>query len=203
MAPLLFLQWKLTSTLISLSLSLVYTYNYTHTHTHTHVRMSSTAAVYFMPCSMRATATSTGALPSPATQCTATHPSGWSRNVSSITSIHFLMISAGGAAPSSNGQSCRAIGVCVCVCVCVVIVGHTTELSDLPQLGFLPQWGSLCCKRDHSTSQPPWHCVSWAPGECMGKMVWHSHGERSQGIDIHEYCTISTILFIFTNHSHF
>ena len=74
--------------------------------TYTYVLIISTAAVYFMPCSMSATATSTGALPNPATQWTATHPSGFTRNVSSITSSHFLMISAGGAAPSSNGQSC-------------------------------------------------------------------------------------------------
>ena len=33
-----------------------------NTHTHTYFLMSSTAAVYFIPCSMSATATSTGAL---------------------------------------------------------------------------------------------------------------------------------------------
>ena len=46
----------------------------------TYCRMSSTASSYFRPSSMSASATSTGALPSPATQCTATQAEGSARN---------------------------------------------------------------------------------------------------------------------------
>lgn len=42
----------------------------------THSRIISTAASYFRPSSIKATATKTGARPSPATQWTATHASG-------------------------------------------------------------------------------------------------------------------------------
>lgn len=42
--------------------------------------MRATASSNLSPSSMRAIATKTGALPRPATQCTATHASGDSRN---------------------------------------------------------------------------------------------------------------------------
>lgn len=44
----------------------------------TYSRINSTAASYLRPSSIRASATSTGALPKPATQCTATQASGFS-----------------------------------------------------------------------------------------------------------------------------
>lgn len=44
----------------------------------TYSRIISTAASYFNPSSISANATKTGALPKPATQCTATHASGFS-----------------------------------------------------------------------------------------------------------------------------
>lgn len=57
----------------------------------THSLMSSTASSYFIPNSMRASATRTGALPRPATQWTATHASGlstnWLRTISNHLSI--------------------------------------------------------------------------------------------------------------------
>lgn len=47
---------------------------------YTYSLINATASSYFNPNSIRASATKTGALPSPATQCTATHASGDSRN---------------------------------------------------------------------------------------------------------------------------
>lgn len=45
-------------------------------HCTTYFRMSSTASSYFIPSSISANATKTGALPKPATQCTAIHVFG-------------------------------------------------------------------------------------------------------------------------------
>lgn len=53
-------------------------FNYKVQNTYSLIR--ATASSYLSPSSMRATATRTGALPRPATQCTATHASGDSRN---------------------------------------------------------------------------------------------------------------------------
>ena len=50
--------------------------------------MKSTASSYFIPSSISASATITGARPRPATQCTATQESGFSRNLFFSNSNH-------------------------------------------------------------------------------------------------------------------
>lgn len=69
------------------------------------LRISSTASSYFMPSSISASATNTGALPSPAIQCTAMQPDGSSLNRNRITSKNCSITSTGGPIPSSNGKS--------------------------------------------------------------------------------------------------
>merc|ERR1711884_895481 len=99
------------------------THAHTHTHTHTHkyfrrlylakksnwrllmaprllVRMTSTASSYFMPSSISATATKTGARPRPVTQCTPTQVSGSSLNSFLTNPSHFSTISWEGGDPS-------------------------------------------------------------------------------------------------------
>lgn len=66
-------------------------------------RIISTASSAFMPYSISAIATITGARPRPATQCTATHPG--SLCMAPHNSRKFLMTSAGGGSPSAYGQS--------------------------------------------------------------------------------------------------
>ena len=69
-------------------------------------RMYCTASSYFIPPSIRASATRTGARPRPATQWIATVAPGFSSNVALRKSSHDWTMSRGGAAPSSNFQSC-------------------------------------------------------------------------------------------------
>eukprot|EP00116_Pleurobrachia_bachei_P012199 sb/3472461/ len=68
--------------------------------------MNSTASSNLIPPSIRAIATRTGALPSPATQCTATALSGLSLNIFLVSLSHSLITVAGGCSPSSNINSC-------------------------------------------------------------------------------------------------
>lgn len=69
--------------------------------------INSTASSYFIPLSISANATRTGALPSPATQWTATQDPGFSLNFPFISLSQSSTTFFGGAAPSSNGQSWR------------------------------------------------------------------------------------------------
>merc|ERR1712062_870642 len=64
------------------------------------VRMTSTASSYFMPSSISATATKTGARPRPVTQCTPTQVSGSSLNSFLTNPSHFSTISWEGGDPS-------------------------------------------------------------------------------------------------------
>ena len=66
------------------------------------LRMASTASSYFMPSSIRAIATSTGALPRPVTQCTPTQVSGFSVNSALTTFSHLSTISWLGGEPSEK-----------------------------------------------------------------------------------------------------
>jgi len=68
-------------------------------------RIYWTASSYFIPPSISARATSTGALPRPATQWMAMVAPGLSWKVLLRKSNHDSTIPRGGAAPSSNGQS--------------------------------------------------------------------------------------------------
>mmetsp|Transcript_93615 Transcript_93615/g.267877 ORF Transcript_93615/g.267877 Transcript_93615/m.267877 type:complete len:322 (-) Transcript_93615:226-1191(-) len=71
------------------------------------LRMAATASCASMPPSIRATATSTGARPRPATQCTAMHPLEAFMDLT--TANQLVMTSGGGDRPSSNGISCMAM----------------------------------------------------------------------------------------------
>ena len=66
------------------------------------LRIASTASSYFMPNSIRAIATSTGALPRPVTQCTPTQVSGFSVNSALTTFSHLSTISWLGGEPSEK-----------------------------------------------------------------------------------------------------
>ena len=66
------------------------------------LRIASTASSYFMPSSIRAIATSTGALPRPVTQCTPTQVSGFSVNSALTTFSHLSTISWLGGEPSEK-----------------------------------------------------------------------------------------------------
>lgn len=72
----------------------------------TYCLISSTASSYFIPASISASATNTGARPNPATQWTAMHEPGSFLNRSCSRSNHLFKISWGGNEPSENSQSC-------------------------------------------------------------------------------------------------
>ena len=66
--------------------------------------MKSTAYSYFIPSSISASAIITGARPKPATQCTATQESGFSRNLF-FSNSNYSSTHKGGGVPSSNSRS--------------------------------------------------------------------------------------------------
>ena len=66
------------------------------------LRIASTASSYFMPSSIRAIATRTGALPRPVTQCTPTQVSGFAVNSALTTFSHLSTTSWLGGEPSEK-----------------------------------------------------------------------------------------------------
>jgi hypothetical protein len=81
-------------------------------------RISSTAPSYFKPNSIKANATMTGARPNPATQWTATQPSGFSlylkQSIASVINLHFSLLQSLTFVSTlqTTRRQCWAVGRC-------------------------------------------------------------------------------------------